>query len=127
MREIQDVPIGPLAVVSMKLIKDGRPCVLEIDYVDATSTANLVVKEFTRMSKLGYILVEFAVLRMSNHLTSEDIAASIRRKQPRRTLLAVQSQEVFADDIDVSEYWKTDVAATRELLSRDSLLRSLRW
>ena len=116
---IQDVPITSTAYLSFQVIDGNRSIPVAINIGKSPKETAKAVKAYR-----GVVFDDsFHVWKCVKQTTREEIAASIRRKQIRRTLLAVQSQCVFKDDLDVSDYWEIDWKATVEILNELEAMR----
>lgn len=116
---VQDVPICSTAYLAFRLLIDGAIVPLAIDLGATPKDTAKAVRAYG-----GAIFDDsFHVWRCVQMPTKSGIADSIRRKQPRRTLLSVQSAEVFKDDLDVNDYWVVDWASTVEILNELEAVR----
>lgn len=122
MRCIQDVPITSTLYVDVRLVHpNGSTATLAVDWhADAATTAQDVLSEMAGWQERGFKPAftpeNFRVREMAAQPTREQIADSVRRAMPKRTLLTVQQTEVFPDDLNVSDYWRTNWSLTAALL-----------
>lgn len=116
---IQDVPATSAAYLSFQSIDGDRSIPVAINLGKTPKETAKAIKAYR-----GVVFDDsFHVWRFVKQPTREEIAASIRRKQMRRTLLSVQSQCVFKDDLDVSDYWGIDWKATVDILKELEAMR----
>lgn len=121
MKAIQDVPIAGTQFLGVEMESKHGTYKRAIEFTDIDS----LFREIERLKSVGvwnptYSEDGFCVKRMYRPLKREEIEKSIRRMQSRkpRTLLTVLQDDVFPDDLRVSDYWLTDWEMTLEILRR---------
>lgn len=121
MKAIQDVPIDGTQFLGVEIESKHGTYKLAIEFTDIGALF-VKIAELKRSGEWNptFSADGFQVKRMYRPLKREEIEQSIRRMQSRRprTLLTVLQDDVFPDDLRVSDYWLTDWEMTLEILRR---------
>ena len=113
MISIQKVPIEGATHMAIWFERDGTTM-----QASTEPTAAAVRQEVDRWQAEGWKLAEkpMRIFRMKKPLTADEIAAAINRRRPRKSLLAVQQDKTFPDDLNVNDYWQEDWPMTLAIL-----------
>lgn len=121
MKAIQDVPIAGTQFLGVEIESKNGTYRRAIEFTDLDQ----LFREIANLKRAGewrptYSPDGFCVKRMYRPLKRDEIEQSIRRMQSKRprTLLTVMQDDVFSDDLRVSDYWLTDWEMTLEILRR---------
>ena len=118
---IQDVPIAGETYLCATFTRGEERIRLAIELEKtASASADAFRSKAAQMKRHGWIAIfserDFLVLRTAKRPTKEEIAASIRRASPRRTLLAVANDTAMKDALNPADYWEIDWRRTRLVL-----------
>lgn len=121
MKAIQDVPIDGTQFLGVEIESKNGTYRRAIEFTDLDQ----LFREIANLKRAGewnpaFSADGFQVKRMYRPLKREEIEQSIRRMQSRRprTLLTVLQDDVFPDELRISDYWLTDWEMTLEILRR---------
>lgn len=121
MKAIQDVPIAGTQFLGVEMdAKHGKyKRAIEFENLDSLLRTIGEIKRDGEWSPT-FSADGFVVKRKHRAANRDEIEQSIRRMQSRkpRTLLTVLQDDVFPDDLRVSDYWLTDWEMTLEILKR---------
>lgn len=121
MRAIQDVPVDGTQFLGVEMESKHGTYKRAIEFIHLGALF-IKIAELKRRGDWNptFSTDGFQVKRMYRPLKRDEIEQSIRRLQSKRprTLLTVMQDDVFTDNLRVSDYWLTDWTMTLEILKR---------